>query len=102
MCLAAVFFILLPLAVSTYLAAPGLATLGTAGPGVTGGVTSLSLIRTGLWGTGGSGVALARTFGDLSSGGWLLSSGVFTGPAPLTAMAVAPRQDAEDAWCWVR
>ena len=102
MCLATVFFILLPLAVTSYLAAPGLATFGTVGPGVTCGVASLSLIRTGLEGTSGSMVGLARALGDFPSDGWLLSPGVFAGPAPLSMMVVAPRQDAEAAWCRVR
>ena len=99
-CLAGVFFIFLPLAVITYFPAPGLATLGTVGPGVAGGVVSLSLMVTGLG--GGGMVGLAKVLGDFPSDGWLLSPGVFAGPAPLIMVAVAPRQDAEAAWCRVR
>ena len=99
--LAGVLLIVLPLAVFSYFTAPGLATLGTVGPWVAGGVASLSLMVTGLGGGGGM-AALARVLGDFPSDGWLLSPGVFTGPAPLIIMAVALRQDAEAAWCRVR
>ena len=102
MYLATVFLIFLPLAVLSYLAAPGLATFGTVGPGVTGGVASLSLMVTGLWETGGGMVGLALALGDFPSGGWLLSSEVFAGPAPVTVMAAVPRQNAVAAWCRVR
>ena len=90
-CLAGVFFIFLPLAVITYFPAPGLATLGTVGPGVAGGVASLSLMVTGL---GGGMAAFAWAPGDFPSDGWLLSPGILAVPAP--------RHDGVAAWCRVR
>ena len=99
-CLAGVVFIFLPLAVITYFPAPGLATSGTVGPGMGGGVALLSLMVTGLG--GGGMVGLARALGDFPSDCWLLSPGVFAGPALLIMVAVVPRQDSEAAWCRVR
>ena len=58
----------LPLGAVPSLGGPDPVTLGTFGPGVAGGVSSLSLITvTGLG--GGSMVALADTLGDLPPGG---------------------------------
>ena len=57
----------LPLGAVPNLGGPDPVTLGTFGPGVAGGVSSLSLIITGLG--GGGMAALAGTLGDLPSGG---------------------------------
>ena len=58
----------LPLGAIPSLGGPDPVTLGTFGPGVAGGVSSLSL-STGTWLGGGGMAALAGTLGDLPSGG---------------------------------
>ena len=87
-----VFFILLLHGAFSYLTVPDLATLGTVGPGVAGGVSSPSLMVTGLG--GGGMAAFAWAPGDFPSDGRLLSLGILVVPVQ--------RHDGIAAWCRLR